>query len=849
VIARRLLVVALALSAACSGTSTRPGLRLNGPSAVAVFHGVTTRDAATLRAYLAVANERGDDLRILDAADGQAVLAPGLVMSLSVPTAPRPALLAAGGLADAGGVAKADLLVVAPAGLVACDSTAPTVLSGCIQVVATWEAATAIKTSLRLDLGVLGAADAEVLSLTVVAVPEPAVGGGWQATPGKARVVAGLSGGRLLLADYARAADGVAIALLGAAVHDLAPSTATGLGFDPVSLSGSPDLAHLYAASPDPIGGVEGVAELDLTGPFGQAPTLRALAVGAPTSHVLAAAVRPFVALTSDPLRDQHGPEVVRVYAAIDRFERTGQLLGADLPERCGRAEELTCGLAVLDPAAGGLAADPAGELPAHLPIAIPGTVRGLVAVYPPSVGGLLEDGTPAPSGTRGAFQKQATSTGTRWTSTLAAVGSSTGVLFLVDLAHGTLAAENPVLATQAAGSQARVVSASSSTPPVAGQPFLALWDERTTPAVPTHDGAELPALVRITPGYTPSDSWTLAWEGLLPGLTALKAQVQSTGTGLAWLAVQSSAGATADSGPYRGVGRLYDARLALSPGDIAVVTPVDAAACPRGTFELAVTDLLYPSADFPGGAVAVTPLPDDRQPKVQEGGVEVPANPHCLDAAGRSSALVTFRAGGLLLTGTTFGYAGRPEAQADATGPAYSLAWEDPAPLACPMLQGAAWPPPACDPACRDRCERLLLSRKARRAFYLAERCAAADTACTARWAAIAGAGGEVVNPLGPVLAFKVAKQDDGGVSTATLARGTTLAIGTVGGQVGLLRRPLVGGQATAAALPAGLATFDRAGATLVEADGVRVYAAYPGNLVLDLSPAQPAASNTVHR
>lgn len=851
--ARRLLLVALAVTSACSGTSTRPGLRLNGPSAVAVFHGVTTRDATTLRAYLAVANERGDDLRLLDAVDGQAVLAPGLIMSLSVPTAPRPALLAAGSLADVG-AARADLLVVAPAGLVACGVrpviTASTVFSGCIQVVGTWNAATAIAVGSptdpvnptpdpTIDLGTLaGGADAEVLSLAVVPVPEADGAGGWRVSPGKARVVAGLSGGRLLLADYGRAADGVAISLVGAAVH--------AVGFDPVSLSGSPDLVHLYAASPDPVGGVEGLAELDLSGPVAQAPALRALAAGAPTTHVLAAAVRPFVALTSDPLRDQHGPEVVRVYAALD-------------PERCGRDEAVACGLVVLDPAAGGLAPDPAGQLPAHAPIAIPGAVRGLIAIYPPSVGGLREDGSPSSSGTPGAFQKLSTSAGFRWVSTLAAASSSTGSLYLVDLARGALAAENAMLASQTAGTQARVASATASTPPVEGQPYLALWDERGTLPAPalTHDLAVLPELVRMTPGYTARDTWTVAWEGILPGLSSLKAQVQSRAdqAGLDWLAVQSSTVGAAGGEPYRGVGRLYDVRLGLRPGDIAVVTPADATACPRGTFELEVTGLLHPlqpGADFPGGAVAVAPRPDAQQPKVLEGDLEVPANPHCLDAAGRSDVRVTFRAGGLVLTGADFGYAGRPVGAASAVEPGFTLGWEDPAPLSCQMLEaGAAWPPAPCDAACRAECERLLLSRKARRQFYLAEKCLATDSACVARWANLPQVDGGLVNPVGPVLAFKVGWQDDpsGGVSTVTPGRGTSLTIRTFSGQVAVTRRPQVSGQATAAVLPAGLATFDRAGVTTLEADGVRVYAAYPGNLVLDLSPGQPATSDKVHR
>jgi hypothetical protein len=311
---------------------------------VAVYHGVTTRDAA-LRSYLAVANARGNDLRILDAIDGTAVLAPGLIVSLSVPTQPRPALLAAGSLHDE--VQAADLLVVAPVGLVACDPATGR-LSGCVQVVDTWNATTAVASRLTLDLGALaGEGETEILSLVVVPVPLASVSepGTFTARPGRARVVAGLAGGRLLVADYRRAADGVAIEL---DTSTFAPDPATpdvtvteprvrihDLGFTPGQLAASPRLAHLYASSTDPIGAVEGVAELDLSdpgvsepGPAFTAPAVRAFDAGAPTTSVMAALVREFVdtplaGTTTALTPDEYGPEVLRVYAALDPRVRT----------------------------------------------------------------------------------------------------------------------------------------------------------------------------------------------------------------------------------------------------------------------------------------------------------------------------------------------------------------------------------------------------------------------------------------------------------------------------------------------------------------------------------------------
>jgi hypothetical protein len=829
--ARHPLLLAAALLASCTNTSSRPGIRLAGPSAVAAFHGLSTRDPVNLRAYMAVADERADDLRLLDAVDGKAVLAPGLILSLSVPTAPRPALLAAGGLHDAG-AARADLLAVAPIGLVACDPASPAVFSGCVQVVATWLPATALATSLTLDLGKLpGGEDAAVLSLAVVPVPVSDGAGGWTSAPGQARLVAGLSGGRLLLADYARAADGQAIALVGAAIH--------ALGFDAVALSASPDLVHLYAASPDPIGGVEGVAELDLSAAFDQPPAVRALDALAPTTAVLAARVRPFTGIagvTSDPKLEAYGDEVVRIYAARE-------------PTRCGPDQPLRCGLVTLDPLTGGLLPERKSANPA-IPIAVPGSIIDLIAIYPPTIGSLLVDGTAAPDGIQGAYQKQATQVSDHWTSTLAAATSTNGAVYLIDLARNGLARDAGVLATNTGGQPARVQTAASSTPSLADSPWLALWDDRATTAtpVPVHDATVMPLLVGMTPGYTSSDSWTLGQQSGLPTLAALRTQLQATadGQGLAWLAVQSSSGATADAPPYRGVARLYDPRLPIRVGDIAIVTPDDTARCPRGAFELDVTGILYPTADFPGGAVTVAPRAADLQPKVVEGGVQVPVDPHCLDGAGRSTGRVTFLGGGLVLTGATFGYAGRPTPSVRYTLPEPS--W---AALACPIvdggdfLVGGAWQPPVCDAACRAACEQLLLARKARRLFYFTEQCASTDAECLTRWSSVL-----YDDPEGPALTFRAGwSYPDGTPGNAPPERGTFLSIATSAGEVPVVRKPQLSGTVTGAVLPSGLATFDRAGASKVSADGERVLVSYPGNQVLDFSPSQAANASTLHR
>lgn len=818
------LVTAGAL-AGCSKTSARPNLRLSGPSAVAVYHGRTERDPAALRHYLAVANERGDDLRILDAIDGRAVLAPGLILSLSVPTAPRPALLAAGSLGDG----EADLLVVAPAGLAACDPAAPARLVGCLQVVNTWEPQTAVATSLTLVLGdpALGD-DAAVMALTAVPVPEADGLGGWRPAAGQIRVVAALTGARLLVADYRRAADGQAIELTGAAVHPLAVA---GAPFEAVALSGSPDLIHLYAATPDPLGAVEGVAELDLSGAHDQPPAVRAISAGAPTTQVLAATVRPVTGLSADdPKRDVHGPEVLRVWAALD-------------PTRCGREEAVTCGLAVLDPAAGGPVPDPADPARPHLPIFVPGAITSLTAVYPPSVGAFELDGTAAPAGQAGPLQKLARTSGEHQVSTLAAAGTTSGVVALIDLGRGTVALDRDALETRTVGAPAAVTAARSSVPADAARARLGLYPSPADDPGATSTDLSLDALagrIQITPGFTTSDAWTVVWEGELPGLSAVRGQLESApGRGLEWVAVQSFA--DTDPAPvYRGVGRLYDPRLGLRVGDLIVVAPDDTVACPGKLFELEITELLPPAATYPGGAVKVRAA--DVQPTVTVNGASVPADPTCLDGRGRSEARLTFRAGGLLLRGTAFGYGGRPMADLP-----YRLEWHDVSASACPLLDDPAWPPAdatCVTPACRGACEELLLARKARRSFYLRERCAADDQPCKDRWGTA-----DLDNPAGPVLAFRAGWIPPAGGGEIREARDLGLTLSTSSGLAPANRQPLSGTVSTAAVLPQGLATFDRAGATGAAADGVRVFGAYTGNLVLDFSPSAAPATVTVHR
>jgi len=914
VIGRRILslAVAAALLAACKNTSSKPGPRFLGPAGLAMFQGVTVRSPALVHPYLAVADLRGDELRLIDPVDGEAVLAPGKVLALSVPTEARPALIAAGPLGDLDGqgkaVAKPDLLVAAGTGTSLCQAATnldgvPR-LSGCIQVVQTWaEADGTLQTAVVNDLAIAlaevpGAEDAIVRSLTVLAVTDAA----GAVVPGKARVAAGLDGGRLLLADYARTtATGAGDAI----VIDGAP-VVLDLGFEPLSISAAPGGARLYVATTDLLPAaapVFGVAEVDLRGPLSAALRWRALDAGGPTTVVLAAQVRRFSAFrdatgtsTWDPNRDAYGAEALRVYAAREEGS-------------CGRSKPVGCGLVVLDPVAGGAdgtggrALDPApphstaGRYQAEIPI--PGRVVALAAVTPPTVGGLCDDGSQAPcqasanAGSSMPYQSLYLASGARWASTLAAAVSTTGSVFLLDLGHDGLANTRDWLSTTLTTSATQVTTVTFVDLP-GTTPGLAAWNTigGGAPAL-TRDKTVAKPLVRATPGFTHTDTWTVSWQGGLPGLSGLDGQAKVDATGaVEWIAIQRPTGRTDQ--PFTGIGRLYDARFAIQPavegvrlGDIVRVTPVrepgdalppDVTAqtvaiaeetqyCPIGTFELEVTELLPPTSDYPGGALkvrerwaqAATTFGTDAA------GVARPATPKatCMSKAGAFQKVprpafalkpvsVTVLAGELLLSGLDFGYAGRPVPRAVAGTPyllQHDVALDE---GSCPRLEADPLPATACDQACQAACEALLLSRKSRRFAYVYSQCAAADTECKARWSGPTTVNGLTFpNPGGPVLGLELAWTTDGITPVAPdltaqanwPVRGTLLTVLTTSGLVVQAMQPITSGTPTGTLLPNGVATWSRPDFTRATTDHGQVFASYPANQVITFQTTSAAS------
>lgn len=913
-IARRLAPLALAAVLASCKQSALPGPQFNGPAAVAVFWGITPKVPNVVHPYVAVASESGDELRIMDAIDSGMVLAPVPVQALSVPTDSRPALLTACSLADhdAAGQPLADLLAVASPGLVLRPDGR---LASAIEIVQTWDPATVVVPSLDVDVGLLAAAtpslpasaqQAVIRSLIAVPIPQALVAGVWQPTPGAVRLLASLSGDLLLVADFARGSDGQSIVALGA--PSIQPLTAAPAGgsptpFQAVAFAASPDGRHVYAASPDPVAGVQGVAEIDLLG-TPPALAVRGIDAGGPTTAVAAGVVGEFTGFAPlpappavapfPPAPDQFGTPALRVYASYD-------------PSACGRDLPLACGVVVLDPVAGTRLPDPAPDggasgpprLPWMAPIPMDGQVQALLYVPPPTwgsytaAGNLIYPGGPTlAAGTDLLQQIQPLTNFVLYTTGVVAAATSSGGIALVDAGHWAVANDQSALsdANLLTPNRTRLDTAYSAQPatkfvgvePVAWSfttPYLGLWylGSNALAAIPVDvndpvdaSGGILPVdeLAGVTPGFTPTDTFTLTWQGKLPSLDTRGGQLHAAAAGgFDWVAVQAPTGLTgAGDEPFADVARLYDPTLGVHVGDLVEVTPspadVAAGRCPLGPFTLVITGFLYPDpVNYPGGAVSVQPAPTAQQPFNWSdllGTTRIYADPHCLDAVAATSGsllrAVSVRASGLVLVGLATGYAGRPTlAQASdptqiASIPPFTFQYQAEAPLACPTAPpGGAWPPatPISD-AQRLACEELVLARRARRSSYVIEQCPAADLTCQANWPYLTTA--PIAN--GPVFSFRVALLEHPNLalpatqSLGTPERDTTLTLNFASGILPIERKPLASGTGFAAELPDGLSRYDRSSFTLNPGDGMQIFASYPGNLLLEFSPQAPSGA-----
>jgi hypothetical protein len=807
----RLAMTLLVIFAAsgCAKSTARPPARMSGPQGVAVYRGYGTDRPGVLRPLVAVANTRGDDLRLLDPVTDKILQGPTLVSALAVPTATRPSLIAAGPLhdLDAGQAAvdRADLLVVAPREQVARPLPAtPGTFGLVIQSVVSWDERTRVHETMELA-GLVP--EGALTALVVAPVPESDGAGGWRPAAGKARVLATTTSGALVSIEARR--DELSDAIL------LDPPVVQLLGFTVLDLAVSPDGTRVYGATLDPIpstGGLLGVAEFDNTAAPG-AMGVRALSARLGTTLVATLEVAPFVDnVLSAPELDTFGPPALRVFAVLD-------------PSGCGRDRSIPCGIATIDPVLGQLAPDPAGELPFQLPIALPGEVQAMAVSGPPA------------RSDRPGFLKLDPGSGVRWTNGVAGVATTDGRIYLVDLSHFAVANSGSPLAGPVA---TRLVGGTTFTP--SGTAHLGLWVTQADGTALLQFDAAATGGIAVTPGYTKSETFTIIHQGGLPALGSRKAVVHADAGAPSWLAIQEASGLTAPgSEPWRGVARLYDPRLAIRIGDLVVLEAFPSGVCPSGRFELVVTGFLPPDPVlYPGGALAVAAAP------VQPDG----ADTACLTAAD-TEVTASILARSLLLVGSSSGVAGRPGLVTEPAelSPRFEFKYEDERLLQCPIMPDdpLSWPPPpsaiaACQAnvaACRTSCERLVFARRARRSFYMTDACppgslANAETACSTQW--VTNAGLTFPMPVGPVVAFKVGTTNPN--PGAALKRGSYYAFSTASGLLPGFRAPSAGYPGAGSAAPYGVVFFDRSATTGLAADALHGFAAYADNLILDFAP-----------
>jgi hypothetical protein len=806
------------LTAACGSTTTRPLIGLSEPTAVAVFTGITPKDAE-LHPYLAVANGGRDDLTLVDAVDGEPVLAPVLVRALAVPTVSRPYHLVGAPLADG----QADLLAVVGAG------------SSEVQVVDTWSGN--VQVQFTVDVGTL-ASGAEVLSAVAASVPA-LDGGEWKATAGRVRLVLGLTGGRLAVLEFRR--EGAGIALDDAWVQ--------AVGFDAIALAArawptterpaeATDVRYVWAATRDDVpagSGAYGVVELDSSAPP-EAWPLSLLPAGGPTRLIATAH------LAERARDDTNIPlstvAVDRVYAALDR-------------SGCGGQSAIACGIVIIDPSppVRGILPDPLGELPYHPPIQLPAEVvvmaTAVVPVVPP------KDASPG-------RMQLLPGTGTRDATGVLAAAAANGRVYTVDIGRRTTLNNTTLIRPVDGGAQTRtrVDSFLQLQLPNSTQVILAVWCDDSVlggPCEPTLDPVKSFRAVKVTPGYTADDVIDVGYQAILPGLALRQAETGET-AGEPWIAFQTRR----DPGPgFTGAARLYDPELGVQAGDIVQIYPSEGTICGREATDVnpGFDDSLLVEAKVAGFA-----LPDpDRHPggALLLDGAELPAEQAAclasLVAAGETRIRGRVRAGGFVTLGRVLGYGGRPAIVSPPGDPDLRIqvdlryADERAPEQACPLVPWPADPGAVtCLGECRERCERRVLARKSRRYYTVTDQCGLDTETCSPLWGEpiydVDGKRTGYTDPLpaivGPVLSVLLTVRTADGqgnlLPTADVDRGLFVEIGTAGGVNPMYRAATTG----TAVSPTGIVAFDRSPWDAIAS--YRFYVSYASGLVLDFSPGE---------
>jgi hypothetical protein len=832
-------IALLALALACSSSSS-VGSRFDGPAAAVSFTGFTGK-ATGIGSYVAVASSRGDELRILDPSDLEPVLSPGIAFPLSIPTAPRPLLLAAASLGDG----QADVLV-AVSGVGSPFFSAGSGPS--LQVIETWSPTNRVAYDVALE-GVLGAG-AEILSVA-----------GVQARSGVlARILvgaSGASGGQLAAVEFTRATDGsgavVAQALTAASVNQL--------GFAPLDIAVEPASVqpdgstapgtHLYIATPDPIGAAKvfGVAQLDTSAGAPQTWVPVPLNALAPTVAVAAGFVDDRLVDPSDPCSPDRfgGVPALFVYAALDE-------------SACGSDKPIDCGIVTIDPARVGaatqLAADPAKPVPPpatapaggnptpvpaqdyRAPMPVPGNPTHIAIGKAPASGAqrVFTDSSipsaacPTSSSALSPLLKIAPGTGQRYTSAVAMVTSIDGRVYWLDLSRF-----GPMSDVSVMKGSTRVAVTGASSVAVASTDFrFGLWNDvpsfgasSFTPSV-TVDSTALAGAIDVWPGFTDTGRWSVIYQGTLPSLSA-RPGVLAASAGNVYAAVQSDIGGTAlptSSARWTVGAKLSDPGLGVHAGDIVVLSDLGC--------ETTVVAVVPPDATgatvgvaAPGGAVQIAPAT-------------------CLPALGAGqfqATTITLRAAGLVLANDRLGYLGRPGigTTTDPEDQVFAVAWSDETALAQDTT----------DPIAP---ERLAIARKARRLYY------PSDGPCPIL-GATAGSQGtlqvgcytgfpRLSEPLapGPIIRFRIGvvppTAPDPANPTPPLVRGAGVVFTTQPGLSATFRSPNTGG-----ALPAGVFSYDRTSLSGHQDDPIRFFVPYLDDLVLFFSPSESSGSQVTIR
>ena len=698
------LVLLLAATAACSSGTTTVGARFMGPAAIVQFSGVTRNGA---KQYLAVADARGSDLRLIDPTEGQPVLGPSIIYPLSIITLPRPLHVAAASLGDGG----ADVLVSASAG-------EPT-----LEVVETWTA----QNRVSFDIPLAGLVGAQAEILTMVGLTVTPAGG----TP-FGRILVSVSGNQLVVVDFIRATDGS-----GAVVQMKPTPDVQQLGFEALDLSVGPNaqgaFTSVYAATRDPLSlngvTVHGVVEIDASAAATPLTTTVYDAL-APTVAVAAAFVDERITSTSQPCAAEQvtGQPIRRVYAVLD-------------PDGCGSDHAIACGVATINPAriwaatTGSLELDPAAlvtpaqarsdfpsafpsvaaqsfrapmpiqGVPLHIAIANAPSKNSatdnparIVTTETISVGAVCQaNGSPASPLGRVLY-----GTNFRATSALAAVTSMDGHVYWLDLSRFA-----PVVdSTPMVGLASTMVLSSSTDVVGANQWQIGLWFndavvgkknttttpsgnvETTVPGTVVVDAAQLPNAIEVWPGFTPTSVWTVTYQGALPGLAGRPGVVAPDATGV-FVGLQSQVGSDASKSSSWSVPvQVDDPARGVRVGDIVTFPDLGceatvASIVPRSTDP--ASPLLKAGVAFPGGALQLAaPLPP------------------CLASVAAPAPLqITVLGGEVVVSNDVSGYVGRAPISLSTTDPSdnvFALAWKDESTLAG---------------------EDLAVARRARRIFY----------------------------------------------------------------------------------------------------------------------------------